>query len=162
MPPSCPRSAYLLLVDVQPSDFIRLAEAAEGMGITVLRAKTGQVALELACQCRPQICMVNSCLPDLSGFELLASLRHELREATFFLVGDQYRKEDELRALRLGSTLYVCKPVQASWIAACKPRESGAVREQTTVMCDKSWPCGWPGPDTSSAFPLSQNLISRG
>jgi DNA-binding response OmpR family regulator len=141
MPTICPRSAYLLLVDVQSSDYIRLAEAAQGMGITVLYATTAQSALGLARQCRPQICMVNSRLPDRCGFELLLSLRHELPEATFFLVGDQYREEDERRVMAIGATLYVCKPVHPSWITACKPRAT-RTHDDLTVMWDRSGPRG--------------------
>jgi DNA-binding response OmpR family regulator len=125
MPLDNPHPVYLLLADTQPSDYTRLAEAAQSKDMTVLQATTGRDAIRLARQCRPQLCLVNSCLPDMSGFEVLESLRGELPASTFFLIGNEYRKEDELRALAIGATIYVCKPVQASWITACKPRESG-------------------------------------
>jgi DNA-binding response OmpR family regulator len=137
MPPVCPHVVYLLIVDAEPSGYTRLAEAAEGMGITILHATTARAALGLARWCHPQLCMVNSQLSDASGFELLGSFRGELPEATFFLVGDRYREEDEFRALTTGSTIYVCKPVQAAWITAC------TLRENAQPSC--SFKSGWPG-----------------
>ena len=84
-------SICLGILDAGASQYThtRLAKAAESMGIGVLQASTGRTAIRLARQCRPQLCIVNSCLPDLSGFDLLRSLRWEPPKATLFLVGDE-------------------------------------------------------------------------
>jgi ActR/RegA family two-component response regulator len=147
---ACSHSICLGIVDAKPSDYVRLAEAAKSMGITVLQASTGRAAIQLVRQCRAQLWMVNARLPDQSGFELLEALRGELPTATLFLVGDEYCQADELRAMALGS-LYVCKPVQASWITAWKPRGETGTQSGSSER--------GIGPELARSRPKSQRAI---
>ena len=60
--------------------------------------------------------IVNAALPDMSGFDLAHLLRRSQRGARVFLIDNEYQIENELRALSLGLSKYLCKPLDPAWI----------------------------------------------
>jgi CheY-like chemotaxis protein len=112
----------VLVVDARPSDYAELAEYARrgGMGLSCLTS--GAAALHAAKRMRPNLRIVNVRLPDMTGFDLVEKIGPRLQGADLFLVGDAYREEDELRAISLGATIFLCKPVKTEWLSNWRPR----------------------------------------
>ena len=65
---------------------------------------------------------MNVTLPDMSGFELVERLRPRAHGADLFLVSNAYREDDEIRAITLGVTMHLCKPVRLCWLSRWRPR----------------------------------------
>ena len=69
--------------------------------------------------------MINTQLPDMTGFDVVERLDPRRRGSLVFLVADAYRAEDEIRALSLVATMYLCKPVSPAWLDHWRQGTSG-------------------------------------
>lgn len=107
--------ATLIVVDPKRSDYEGLFTSADEVRLAVCLLSSGGEALRLARDRPVGPWMINVQLPDLSGFDLVEMLRPQVCDAALVMVADEYRLEDELRALSLGVTQYVCKPLEPSW-----------------------------------------------
>jgi DNA-binding response OmpR family regulator len=77
-----------------------------------------RAALRQDPSCPPELWVVNMSLPDMSGTDLLAMLRWRYPGVPIVLVSDDYRAEDEVSARCSGAELYLCKPLQRSWLTS--------------------------------------------
>jgi DNA-binding response OmpR family regulator len=122
-------SPLVLVVDATPPDYVRLAKWARQAGMRFHQLIRGQDALRAAATVTVHMWIINLDLPDMNGFELVERLQPRRRGSDLFLVADHYRREDELRALSLGVTMYLCKPARASWLRQWRPWPDRAARE---------------------------------
>ena len=102
---------YTSLLSLQPSADTELSIHLFSSARTALRVLPDSIEQRLPVS----LFLINTTLPDMSGFDLLQMLRSKLNFAASVLVGSQYQLEDELAARRVGSTMYVCKPLHPSW-----------------------------------------------
>ena len=116
-----PATTTIAVVDRQASDYVELLALAGAEHWTIAVSLTGRAGMQLARRECADLWMINARLPDMCGFDLVEMLRPYLAGTPMFLVGDAYRVEDELRALRLGVTKYLCKPFHACWLRAWRP-----------------------------------------
>ena len=108
------RSATLVVVDPQAADYGVLLESALGaMRLQFLCC--GRDALRRSQTQRVDLWVIHLTLPDMSGLELCEMLRARLGRPTIYVVGDEYRPEDERAARARGASLFGCKPVEAWW-----------------------------------------------
>ena len=110
--------AEIVIVDATPSDYTDLVRLADESDLSVRFLRTGGEALQAAGKFQPGLWIVNVRLPDMSGFDVVETLRSEGREARFFFVADAYQAEEEIRSRLLNAAAYLCKPVQREWITA--------------------------------------------
>ena len=54
----------------------------ERSGFAVLEAETGEMALEMARACRPEVMVLDVMLPGIDGFEVCRKLRDEMRNSS--------------------------------------------------------------------------------
>ena len=129
-------AATVVVVDADPCDYGAIASLAEAGEIDLRLFASGRSALQRAGDLQAAIWMVNVQLPDWSGFDLVEMLRDQIDGATVCIVSPKYRTEEEVRSYRTGAAMYVCKPVEASWVRAwvhqqrarsAAPRGIGAV-----------------------------------
>ena len=106
----------ILVVEDESSVARGIEYGLKAEGYSVLIAATGKKALEIARSGKPQLILLDIRLPDLSGFDLAEMLGAGISEGLAFLVADEYRAADEIRALELDRTNYFCKPLDASWL----------------------------------------------
>ncbi len=132
-------------------DFVEAAQAGEvGLHFCV----DGQSAVRLARRFRADVWLVASELPDMSGFDLLEMLSSHVlqgdvdpllagsrisldsvgqgRHSGIFMVSDEYRLEDEQRALASGVAGYLVRPVTLDMIRAS--RDPAIVNESASVV----------------------------
>ena len=103
----------VVAADANPADYAALrASLGEALGVV----SSGNEALRLARRSHPAVWLLNSRLPDMSGFDLAQMLRRIEPHARIFLVSDEYQAEDELQSLTLGLSKHLCKPVEPAWI----------------------------------------------
>jgi DNA-binding response OmpR family regulator len=110
----------ILVVDPKPSDYDCLLPAAAAEGCEVRFFAAGRAVLRHRREMRGGLVIINVELPDLSGFDLVEMLQPFPTGTAVFLVADRYAVEDEVRALRLGVSSYLCKPLEGSVFHECR------------------------------------------
>lgn len=103
-------SGHTVLIVDDDADLLRaLAINVRARGWTVLTARAGHAALEMAADHEPDVIVLDLGLPDLDGFEVLARLR---RWSTIPVVVLSARQggDDKVDALDGGADDYVTKP----------------------------------------------------
>ena len=112
--------ARILVVDSKQSDYDDLLGIAVADGCEIRFLTTGRAALRQWRETRGGLLIINVELPDLSGFDLVEMLQPFRTGTIVFLVDNQYAVEDEVRALRLGVSGYLCKPLAGSVLYQCR------------------------------------------
>jgi CheY-like chemotaxis protein len=140
-------SREIVVVDPRQSDYDCLLLAAAADGCEVRFFATGRDALRRRREMRAGLVIVNVALPDRSGFDLVEMLQPFPEGAAVFLVADRYAEQDELRALRLGVSSYLCKPLPSSLLhdcrswsmgpRACRPLGAAGSRFGLSPACDE-------------------------
>ena len=110
--------AKILVVDPNPNDYAALAHGAPFSQVEFQYRSDARSVLRDDMSTRPELCVINMNLPDMSGLDLYDMLTERWPDVTVFLVGDDYRPEDEVLARSSGATFYFCKPLQSEWLEA--------------------------------------------
>ena len=102
----------ILIVDDQPSDLLLLTQAVEGLG-EIHIANNGQMAFEVARQCRPDLILLDIQMPGMNGFQLCRSIKADPRlcDAAILFVTAHTQSENEIKALELGGIDFIEKPL---------------------------------------------------
>lgn len=112
---------------VEDEDLIRdtYARRLEHEGYRVTQAASGREALQSARQLPPQLILLDVMLPDLSGLEVLKSLRADRRFLTVpvVLFTNLSQHMDKHQAARLGATDYLVKSEVAPADVVARVRE---------------------------------------
>jgi CheY-like chemotaxis protein len=116
MNPISKPSVRVVIVDSTPQDYEAVLAAAGTPGVSIHFLLSGTDALHFARRCQSGLWVINAQLPDMSGFDLAEMLRSVRRSAVVFIIGDEYRLDDEMQALTLGLAKYLCKPLEPSFI----------------------------------------------
>lgn len=93
-------------------------------GYSVLSASTGEEALGLAAETRPDLIVMDVQLPDIDGTTALARLRADPRTAAIPVaaVTAYAMKGDRERLLACGFDAYIAKPIDvSSFVAQLEP-----------------------------------------
>lgn len=93
-----------------------IAASLDGTGHTVLEAKDGATALELARSHRPDALVLDVMLPDRSGLGVLAEIRADaaLAHVKVIILTARAQRADEDAALAAGADLFMAKPFRPS------------------------------------------------
>ena len=93
-----------------------IAASLDGTGHTVLEAKDGATALELARSHRPDALVLDVMLPDRSGLGVLAEIRADaaLARVKVIILTARAQRADEVAALAAGADLFMAKPFRPS------------------------------------------------
>ncbi|MDX9719456.1 MAG: response regulator transcription factor [Myxococcota bacterium] len=79
-------------------------------GYEVLLAHDGLSGLELACNEKPELIVLDLRLPKMSGLDVLDALRREGFDMQIIILSARDREDDKVEGLRLGADDYVTKP----------------------------------------------------
>ncbi len=111
-----PQPITIAIVNANSSDYDELLSVTDSSNVSVCFLSKGSDALRLVRRWDIDLWIVNAALADMSGFDLAQLLRRSRRGARIFLIDDEYRVDNELRALSQGMTKYLCKPLDPAWI----------------------------------------------
>jgi DNA-binding NtrC family response regulator len=108
------RGAKILIVDDAPAILDVLRRTLEAAGYLVLAASTGELALRLAAEARPDLILLDVLLPDLNGFEVCGRLKAAplTRAVPVVFLTAQPETEEVIRGFRAGGVDYILKPFQ--------------------------------------------------
>jgi putative two-component system response regulator len=113
------RSARILAVDDEPSNLQLLRQILQDQ-YSMLYAKDGQRALELAQQERPDLILLDVMMPGMTGYEICRQLKATPATAAIPVIFVTALAEinDELSGFEAGAVDYIMKPVSAPIVKA--------------------------------------------
>ncbi|MBB5539596.1 response regulator [Rhizobium giardinii] len=104
----------ILLVDDQPAKLLSYEVILQELGENLIKAKSGREALEHLLRTEIAVILVDVCMPDQDGFELVAMIREHPRyqkTAIIFVSAVMMAEPDRLRGYEAGAVDYVSVPV---------------------------------------------------
>ena len=100
----------ILIVDDDRLILAGLADGLEERGYVVHKATTGEEAMALADTARPDLVLMDICLPGISGIEAARRIQEKANVPVIFLSATD--SEEVVRmAIALGSISYLVKPI---------------------------------------------------
>jgi len=124
----------VLVVDDDAAIRRTLQISLRASGYDVLIAADGRTALQACREDDPQVLLLDLGLPDLSGFDVLRSLR-EWSQLPVIVLSARHGSSDKVEALDLGADDYVTKPFGMDELLArlrAAVRRSGATEDVVT------------------------------
>jgi two-component system, cell cycle response regulator DivK len=119
----------VLVVDDNESNMKLFRDVLQAKGYRTLEATTGEEAVALTTEHRPDLVLMDIQLPDIDGVAALARLRADERSASIPVVAltSQAMSGDRERFLAAGFDDYVSKPVNiVSFVATVEEHCKGA------------------------------------
>ena len=104
----------ILLVDDQPAKLLSYEVILHELGENLIKASSGQEALEHILKTEVAVVLMDVCMPDLDGFQLAAMIREHPRfqkTAMIFISAIHLTDMDRLRGYEMGAVDYVPVPV---------------------------------------------------
>ena len=120
----------VLIVDDNPASFESLADVLEVHDLTAVGARSAEEALERIAEEPPDCLLLDTVLPGMDGFELCEILKRRPETASLpviFLTGKRSDEAAVVRALDLGATDFLVKPVRIPELIA---RIQAAIRSK--------------------------------
>lgn len=103
------KDSVVLVVDDDPEIARALRRSLVAHGYTVFIAKTGEEALEIVAQQRPDLLLLDLVLPGISGLEVCRQVRTD-SNLPIIVLSVKDGERDKVGALDLGADDYVAKP----------------------------------------------------
>jgi len=102
----------VLVVDNDALFRASVREPLQRAGFDVLEADDGEGALDAAARRKPELVLLDVCLPRASGYEVCRELRDRFGDALgiIFMSGERIESMDRVSGLLLGADDYVVKP----------------------------------------------------
>ena len=113
-------SSAVLLVDDDASDLRVLHQTLDGRGYTLLVARSGEDALEIARRARPLLVLLDVTMPGIDGYETCRRLKDDAEApdtAVIFLSAPDDVK-DKAQGFEAGAVDFITKPFQSDEVIA--------------------------------------------
>jgi two-component system, NtrC family, response regulator AtoC len=104
----------ILIVDDEQLTLRTISRALREEGYEVLLAETGERALELYAEERPDVALVDVVLPGLDGIEVLRRIREQNPAAMVLMMSAYQIVERAVEAMKLGAYDYLVKPFRVA------------------------------------------------
>ncbi len=110
----------LLLVDDNPDNLQVLYGALEQEGFELLIAQSGEEALAIAREARPQLILLDINMPGMDGYQTCRRLKSapQTRESVIVFLSARGSVGDKVHGLELGAVDYIEKPFQFEEVVA--------------------------------------------
>jgi two-component system response regulator VicR len=105
-------SPRILIVDDEPDLRSVLRFGLEAAGFEVLEAADGEQGLQMTCDLRPDLVVLDLMLPRMDGYKVCRALKFDdrYRQIPVFILSARSGETDRRLALDLGADAYVTKP----------------------------------------------------
>ncbi len=110
----------ILVVDDQPSNLRCLSNILTQRGYKVQRAISGQLALNAAQACPPDLILLDIIMPEMTGFEVCKRLKanEQTRDIPVIFLSVLDEANDKVKAFKVGGVDYITKPFQVEEVLA--------------------------------------------
>lgn len=107
----------VLIVDADQNSAKQLGDALFAEGYETAQTASGAEAMTLAIPWQPALIILNTSLPDIDGGELIRVLcAHST--ASIIAISDRDQESEQIAALDLGASDFICKPIKVGELAA--------------------------------------------
>ncbi len=120
MEPTASTGQTILLVEDNEDNRIIYTTVLRHVGFTVIEAHDGAQALALARSERPALILMDISLPEIDGWEVTRILRQEAatRDVPIIALTAHALQDDREKAVKVGFTSYLAKPVEPRAVVA--------------------------------------------
>jgi DNA-binding response OmpR family regulator len=110
----------ILIVDDTRESLDLLTHILLSEGYQVRAADNGALALVCVAACRPELILLDICMPDMDGFEVLRRLMasEETRETPVIFISAVAETDQRVKGLKLGAVDFITKPFQREELLA--------------------------------------------
>ncbi len=131
----------VLVVDDEASMRKSLARVLRAGGYSVRLADSAQAALEAARKQGPDLVLLDICLPDTSGLEVLTQLKRLNQGVVIIAMTAFESAKDAVVAMKGGAYDYLSKPfnLDAVRLLIKQALEAGKARRERRVSCSPPW-----------------------
>jgi DNA-binding NtrC family response regulator len=103
--------ATLIAIDDDPSSLDLVKSALKSQPLDILTATDPCTGLDLVICKRPEIVLLDLCMPKMSGMDLLEKIQQFAPEIEVILITAHYSTESAVEAIRKGASDYLEKPI---------------------------------------------------
>ncbi len=107
----------ILVIDDEPQIRRFIAAGLDLYGYAITEAECGVAGLNIAARMRPDLIILDLALPDMTGFDVLNTLR-SWSNISVIVLSIEADEEQKVRLLRSGADDYMTKPFGVSELAA--------------------------------------------
>ena len=101
----------VIVIDDDRAVRLMVEKGLESLGIQVVAASLAMEGLRLVETEKPDVALVDVCLPEMNGFELFRKIRAVDSKIPMIFVTSDCSSETTIEAMRLGAFDYIAKPV---------------------------------------------------
>ncbi len=130
----------ILIVDKEPKSLTLTRQVLAAAGYTILAARKGEQAIQMAAKEQPALLLLEVCLPGpIDGFIVTRRVR-EFSDLPIIVLSSSAESEDILRAFDAGADDYITKPfdpkILLARLRAVLKRARGRVAAPAEIICD--------------------------
>jgi len=121
----------IVVVDDEPR-FVQSLKALFHSQYEIHSTQDGRQATALVRTTRPELILLNLCMPEVDGYHVLRQLKQqqELSDIPIIVVTGLHETADETKSLRMGAVDYVTKPYNPDILSARIDRQLAIKRQQ--------------------------------
>lgn len=101
----------ILVVDDEPAQIRLASQVLTANGYTVLKASSGQEAVHIVYDGKPDLVLLDVMMPEIDGWQTCRLIREVSEIPVIMLTGKRNSEEDIVRGLECGADEYLAKPV---------------------------------------------------
>ena len=101
----------ILVVDDEPAQIRLVAQILAGNSYEVLKAASGQEAVRIVYESKPDLVLLDVMMPDIDGWQTCRLIREVSEAPIIMLTGKRNSEDDIVRGLECGADEYLAKPV---------------------------------------------------
>ncbi|MFM1943864.1 MAG: hypothetical protein RI897_2846 [Verrucomicrobiota bacterium] len=104
---------HILIIEDDPNLATTMASRLELEGFNVRVEPNGKAGLKAATESRPDLILCDIAMPEMDGYEVLASIREQesTSEVPFVFLTARVERNDVRKGMHQGADDYLCKPV---------------------------------------------------
>ena len=104
---------HILIIEDDPNLATTMASRLELEGFNVRVEPNGKAGLKAASESRPDLILCDIAMPEMDGYEVLASIREQesTSEVPFVFLTARVERNDVRKGMHQGADDYLCKPV---------------------------------------------------
>ena len=114
--PSAPhRADQILIVDDTPANLDLLCQILEGQQYRVLAVPSGELAMRVAVEARPDLILLDVMMPEMDGYEICRRLKSSdaTRDVPVIFISARDETDSLVQGFIAGGVDYITKPVRA-------------------------------------------------
>jgi len=101
----------ILVVDDEPAQLRLIERTLNAAGFQVVKAGSGQEALRLVFEQRPELVLLDVIMPEIDGWQTCRLIREVSDIPVIMLTGRRHSEDDIVRGLESGADEYLAKPI---------------------------------------------------